>query len=74
MPEISDLDHLVLTARDLDATIAFYREGLGMRLERFTTPTGDTRMALIFGTKKDQPARRPHTFRTARRHTDPRGA
>lgn len=52
MPEISDLDHLVLTARDLDATIAFYCEGLGMRLERFTTPTGDTRMALIFGTKK----------------------
>ena len=45
---ITGLDHLVLTVADLDATLRFYREGLGMRLERFD---GD-RMALHFGDQK----------------------
>ena len=32
---ITGLDHLVLTVADLDATLRFYREGLGMRHEAF---------------------------------------
>ena len=45
---ISSLDHLVLTVRDLDATVRFYVEGLGMRLETF----GEGRRALHFGSQK----------------------
>jgi catechol 2,3-dioxygenase-like lactoylglutathione lyase family enzyme len=45
---ISGLDHLVLTVRDLDATVRFYVEGLGMRLETF----GAGRHALHFGGQK----------------------
>ena len=45
---ITSLDHLVLTVRDLDATVRFYVEGLGMRLETF----GDGRKALHFGSQK----------------------
>jgi catechol 2,3-dioxygenase-like lactoylglutathione lyase family enzyme len=45
---ITGLDHLVLTVADLDATVRFYREGLGMRLETF----GEGRKALHFGTQK----------------------
>lgn len=44
---IERLDHLVLTVRDLDATIAFY-ELLGMRHELFE----DDRSALRFGDSK----------------------
>ena len=32
---IASLDHLVLTARDMAATIDFYTRGLGMTLETF---------------------------------------
>jgi catechol 2,3-dioxygenase-like lactoylglutathione lyase family enzyme len=45
---IVSLDHLVLTVRDLDATVRFYRDGLGMRLETF----GEGRKALHFGSQK----------------------
>jgi catechol 2,3-dioxygenase-like lactoylglutathione lyase family enzyme len=45
---ITRLDHLVLTVRDLDATVRFYRDGLGMRLETF----GEGRNALHFGSQK----------------------
>jgi catechol 2,3-dioxygenase-like lactoylglutathione lyase family enzyme len=45
---IEGLDHLVLTVRDLDATVRFYVEGLGMRLETF----GEGRKALHFGSQK----------------------
>ena len=45
---ITGLDHLVLTVRDLDATVRFYVEGLGMRLETF----GEGRWALHFGNHK----------------------
>lgn len=42
---IESLDHLVLTVRDVEATIAFYVGVLGMREETF----GDGRRALHFG-------------------------
>lgn len=45
---IRALDHLVLTVRDLPATIRFYVEGLGMRLESF----GEGRQAVHFGSHK----------------------
>jgi catechol 2,3-dioxygenase-like lactoylglutathione lyase family enzyme len=48
---IDHIDHIVLTTRDLDACIRFYTEVLGMKLERFRTPT-EERLALKFGQQK----------------------
>lgn len=45
---IDALDHLVLTVRDIDASIQFYAGVLGMREETF----GDGRLALHFGDQK----------------------
>jgi catechol 2,3-dioxygenase-like lactoylglutathione lyase family enzyme len=46
--EIERLDHLVLTVRDLAATVAFYTEVLGMQAVTF----GEGRTALRFGQQK----------------------
>jgi len=51
-PKLTGLDHLVLTVGDLDATIAFYRDGLGMQAEAFTPMDGTVRWALKFGAQK----------------------
>ena len=48
---IDRIDHLVLTTRDRDACIRFYTEILGMKLEKFSTPT-EERLALKFGSQK----------------------
>ena len=45
---ITGFDHLVITVRDVDATCAFYRDVLGMRVQAF----GDGRLALKFGRRK----------------------
>jgi catechol 2,3-dioxygenase-like lactoylglutathione lyase family enzyme len=45
---IDRLDHLVLTVKDLEATIAFYAGHLGMEPQTF----GDGRRALAFGRQK----------------------
>lgn len=45
------VDHIVLTTRDLDACVRFYTEALGMKLEKFRTPT-EERLALKFGQQK----------------------
>jgi catechol 2,3-dioxygenase-like lactoylglutathione lyase family enzyme len=45
---IERLDHLVLTVADIDASIRFYTEVLGMREETF----GENRKALRFGESK----------------------
>lgn len=45
---IDSLDHLVLTVRDIDASIAFYRDWLGMEVVTF----GAGRTALAFGSQK----------------------
>jgi catechol 2,3-dioxygenase-like lactoylglutathione lyase family enzyme len=55
---IERLDHLVLTVRDLDATIAFYEGVLGMRHETF----GEGRSALRFGDAKINLHRVDRTF------------
>lgn len=47
---ITSLDHLVLTVADLDATLRFYRDGLGMTVASFG-PDG-ARRALHFGGQK----------------------
>ena len=48
---IDHIDHIVLTTHDLAACIRFYSEVLGMKLERFRTPT-EERLALKFGNQK----------------------
>src|SRR5918998_5686300 len=48
---IDHIDHIVLTTRDKEACIRFYTEVLGMKLERFRTPT-EERLALKFGAQK----------------------
>ena len=48
---IDHIDHVVLTTRDLPSCIRFYSEILGMRFEKFQTPT-ETRLALKFGNQK----------------------
>jgi catechol 2,3-dioxygenase-like lactoylglutathione lyase family enzyme len=45
---VTRLDHLVLTVRDLERTIAWYRDVAGMRPVTF----GDDRRALAFGDQK----------------------
>jgi catechol 2,3-dioxygenase-like lactoylglutathione lyase family enzyme len=48
---IDHLDHIVLTTRDLEGCIRFYRDVLGMKLESFQTPT-ERRQALKYGNQK----------------------
>ena len=55
---VVSLDHLVLTVRDVPATVAFYENVLGMRHEIF----GDGRSALHFGDHKINLHRAGHEF------------
>ena len=48
---IDHIDHIVLTTRDLQGCLRFYRDVLGMKAEEFRTPT-ETRLALKFGNQK----------------------
>ena len=48
---IDHIDHVVLTTRDLTSCLHFYSGILGMKLEKFQTPT-ETRLALKFGNQK----------------------
>jgi len=48
---IDHLDHIVLTTRDLEGCIRFYRDVLGMKFYNFDTPQGK-RTALGFGDQK----------------------
>ena len=61
MPKLTALDHLVLTVADIAATVAFYRDVLGMTEETFSPADGSTRTALTFGAQKINlhPAARP---------------
>lgn len=51
---LETLDHLVLTVRDIEATVAFYTRVLGMRETRFTPPgeNKSERVALSYGRQK----------------------
>ncbi len=46
--KVDNLDHLVLTVKDIEKTIAFYESVLGMRKEVF----GAERLALKYGNQK----------------------
>ena len=50
---ILSIDHIVLTINDMDKTISFYCDVLGMTLKEFH-PTGgrETRKSLFFGNQK----------------------
>ena len=50
--KVVSLDHLVLTVADIDATVAFYRDLLGMGVEVFHPADGSRRVALTFGRQK----------------------
>ena len=52
IPRVRALDHLVLTIRDLQATLTFYSDVLGMQAEEFHPADGSTRYALKFGQQK----------------------
>ncbi|MGG7566438.1 VOC family protein [Rhodovulum sp. DZ06] len=51
-PSLSCIDHFVLTVASIDAACAFYRDALGMEVERFAAADGTTRTALRFGAQK----------------------
>jgi catechol 2,3-dioxygenase-like lactoylglutathione lyase family enzyme len=46
------LDHLVLTVRDIDTSVRFYRDVLGMTVEHFSVADGSRRLALKFANQK----------------------
>jgi len=46
--KIQNIDHLVLTVRDIEQTLDFYGNVLGMEKQSF----GDGRVALLFGEQK----------------------
>jgi len=48
--QVESLDHLVLTVKDLEASINFYSSVLGMTVERFGV--SKERIALQFGSQK----------------------
>ena len=52
MPNLTSLDHLVLTVRSIDESTAFFVDVLGMTLDRFKVADGTTRTALKFGQQK----------------------
>lgn len=52
MPELTRIDHFVLTAADIDASVAFYTLVLGMVAEQFRPADGSIRWALTFGANK----------------------
>ncbi|MEL7088982.1 MAG: VOC family protein [Planctomycetota bacterium] len=52
MPAVSSLDHLVLTVKDPEATVAFYTRVIGMEAVVFHPSDGSTRHALTFGSQK----------------------
>jgi catechol 2,3-dioxygenase-like lactoylglutathione lyase family enzyme len=52
MPKIDRIDHFVLTAADVDASVAFYTRVLGMTAEQFHPADGSVRWALCFGANK----------------------
>ena len=50
---ITAIDHIVITAQDMDKTIHFYCDILGMTLQRFSPPDGSAdRVAVSFGQQK----------------------
>lgn len=51
-PNVTALDHLVLTVADIASTTGFYENVLGMVPKEFQTADGEIRWALSFGNSK----------------------
>lgn len=51
-PQLTTLDHLVLTVADMPSTLTFYTDILGMTPISFIVADGTTRHALSFGMMK----------------------
>jgi catechol 2,3-dioxygenase-like lactoylglutathione lyase family enzyme len=56
--KISNIDHIVLTVKDIDVTVGFYESVLGMAVETF----GEGRVALKFGNQKINLHKYGHEF------------
>ncbi len=52
IPQLSTLDHLVLTVADIPSTLTFYADVLSMVPTPFIVADGSTRHALCFGNMK----------------------
>ena len=52
--KLEKIDHVVITVKDLNTTIDFYTNILGMKLEKFSTSeyNDQIRYALCFGSQK----------------------
>lgn len=68
--KLDSLDHLVLTVKDIDATLAFYAGVLGMEVVTFA----GGRKALAFGAQKINLHAHGHEFEPKARHPTPGSA
>ena len=52
--KLEKIDHVVITVKDLNKTIDFYTNGLGMKLEKFSSSLDNNRIrcAVSFGSQK----------------------
>ncbi len=66
---LEQLDHLVLTVANIDATVDFYTEVLGMEVVKF-----EGRKALSFGIQRIQIEQRGHEFNPRAAHPTPGSA
>ncbi|MGC1784355.1 MAG: VOC family protein [Acidobacteriaceae bacterium] len=66
---LEQLDHLVLTVANIDATVDFYTEALGMDVATF-----DGRKALAFGIQRINLHQRGHEFNPKAAHPTPGSA
>lgn len=66
---LEQLDHLVLTVANIDATVDFYTEALGMDVVTF-----DGRRALAFGIQRINLHQRGHEFNPKAAHPTPGSA
>ena len=67
-PVVTTLDHLVLTVADIAVTRDFYERVMGMSAVAFTTPAGEVRHALRFGTSKINLHQQDAPFEPKARH------
>jgi len=72
-PRLASLDHLVLTVADLNKTLGFYRDVLGMHPAPFGEPE-NPRWALYFGAQKINLHVQGHEFDPKAQHPLPGSA
>ncbi|MEM9433837.1 MAG: VOC family protein [Pseudomonadota bacterium] len=73
-PQVTSIDHLVLTVRDMPASIAFYTETLGMSQVTTRHSDGSTRVALSFGSQKINLHQAGQEFAPCAKHPTPGSA